>query len=162
MYQYNATAELFINATLVEMERYSTINRYPEILETLAQLLSKVQDRQGTAYEICYDCQDFNKKKIVLEFVSKLSELETFVLIDFVGAYSECGNCIIQSGYSYADYLEHSVPRRVFENMIFVKWFLSIYFYDSEVLGSLFPRKMVPSQNIKILEEIEENLVYRN
>lgn len=159
LYQYEATIEFFINATVEEMERYSTLNRYPEILETLAQVLSKVDERRRLCYEMCYAWKNLNKVVIIVEFTSKVSEMETFAPYDYDEAYRECGECLENNGFSYMDYIGQKIPWKVFDNMCFVKWFLSIYFYNDEKYGSLLSGGMVLGDRIKIYKVIDGQLV---
>lgn len=42
LYRYGATVEFFIHATIEEMERYSSIRRCPEILQTLDKIASSI------------------------------------------------------------------------------------------------------------------------
>lgn len=55
LYFYGATVECFIHATLDEMKRYSTLENYPEILNTLDKVYSAVNGQFSTAYKLSYD-----------------------------------------------------------------------------------------------------------
>ena len=50
LYYYDATVECFIHATLDEMKRYSTIDRCPEILNTLDDVRSAVNGQYSPTY----------------------------------------------------------------------------------------------------------------
>lgn len=160
LYQNNAALEFFINATLEEMEEYSTVNKYPEVLDTLAQILSETQEWKGSGYRICSDWARNNEKELVLEFVVCVSDMETADFIDYNGVYQTFGECITQSGYCYEEYLTHTVPKKVFDNMKFIEWFLSIYFYNGQEYGVLLPGGTVPGDKIKIYEVVNNRLYY--
>ncbi|WP_291650944.1 hypothetical protein [Clostridium sp.] len=160
LYKYGATVECFINATLEGMERYSTINRCPEILDTLDNIYSKIYDYSSTGYMLCNDWLKENRRCYIIEYTSKLSDMETFAPIDYIGSFRSYSKCILNSGYDYDDYIEKKIPQRVFDNMIFIQWFISIYFYDSEKLGSLLPNKYVRADKIKVMEVKNGELEY--
>lgn len=89
-----------------------------------------------------------------------VSDMETLDFINYNRAYQEFGECIIQSGYCYEEYLAHIVPKRVFDNMKFIEWFLSIYFYNLQEWGVLLPGEIVPGDKIKIYEVVNNRLYY--
>lgn len=108
---------------------------------------------QGTtAYKMSYAWRKEKNKCYVLEFSVPLNNMETFAPIDFNGAWSEIKDCLIQSGYNSDDYYAHLIPQNVLDNMIFIRWFISIYFYDSEELGSLLPGLSVIPGKVKVIE----------
>lgn len=160
LYKYGATVECFINCTLEGMERYSCITRCPEILDTLDNIYSKALNRYTTGYMLCSDWAKDNRSCYVIEYVSKLSDMETYAPNDYIASFRTYSKCIVNSGYDYDDYLEKNIPQRVFDNMIFIQWFISIYFYDSEILGSLLPNKCVSADEMKIMEVIDGKLEY--
>lgn len=160
LYKYGATIECFIYADIEQMERYSTIDRYPEILYTLDDICFKIPNDNSTVYNLCRDWMEEQKKCYVIEYESNLSDMETYAPSNYDDGFGEYDKCIINSGYSYNDYLEGEVKQQVFDNMIFIKWFISIYFYDSEELGSLLPNKCVPSEKIRIMEIKDRKLKY--
>lgn len=152
LYRYGATVEFFTHATLSQMERYSSIRRCPEILQTLDKIVSSINGYGTSAYKMSYDWMKEKKDCYILEFPVKLSDMETYAPIDYNQAWHDVSSCLEQSGYNYNDYNERKIPQNVLDNMIFLRWFISVYFYDSEELGSLLPGKCVIPENIKILE----------
>lgn len=152
LYRYGATVEFFIKATKEEMERYSWIRRCPEILQTMDKIVSGINGFSTTAYKMSYDWMKEKTKCYVLEFPVQLSNMETYAPIDFNSAWYEIRDCLEQSGYSYDDYYERLIPQNVLDNMVFLKWFIGVYFYDSEELGSLLPDKCVEPEEIRIIE----------
>lgn len=151
LYKYGATIEFFIHATLDEMKRYSSICRCPEILQTLDKIRAKAANMHSEPLNMCYDWIKTHRKCYILEFTSKLSEMETYAPMDYIAGFREYGSCIIHSGYDFNDYLEKRVPQRVLDNLMFLRWFISIYFYDSEILGSLLPDKTVAGSKLKVI-----------
>lgn len=158
LYKYSATVECFINCTIEGMKRYSCIYRCPEILDTLDNIYSSILNRYTTVYLLCNDWLKENRNCYVIEYASKLSDMETYAPYDYINSFRGYSECIINSGYNYNDYLNKKIPQRVFDNMIFIKWFIAIYFYDSEELGSLLPDKYVPADEIKIMEVMDGKL----
>jgi len=152
LYRYGVTVEFFINATIEEMERYSWIRSCPEILQTLDKIVSGINGFSTSAYRMSYDWMKEKTECYVLEFPIQLSNMETYAPIDFERAWYEISDCLEQSGYNYDDYYERLIPQNVLDNMVFLKWFISIYFYDSEGLGSLLPDKCVEPEEIRIIE----------
>ena len=156
LYKYGATAEFFIHSSFERMARYSSINRHPEILITIKNIISEI-DNEHFSVNLGYEWTKNNNKCYVLEFGVKLSNMETFAPIDWRAGYDEYDDCIELSGYTYDDYMAKAVPQRVFDNIIFLKWFFSVYFYDSEILGSLLPDHTIPSEKVKYIEIKNDN-----
>ncbi len=152
LYKYGATVEFFTHATIDQMERYSSIRRCPEILQTLDKIVSSINGFGTSAYKMSYDWMRTKTKCYILEFPVQLSNMETYTPIDYDRAWYEISDCLEQSGYNYEDYYERLIPQNVLDNMVFLKWFISVYFYDSEELGSLLPDKCVEPEEIRILE----------
>lgn len=126
-------------------ERYSSIRRYLEILQTLDKIVAGINGFSTSAYKMSYDWMKEKTECYVLEFPAQLSNMETYAPIDYDRVWYEVCDRLEQSGYNYDDYYERLIPQNVLDNMFFVKWFIDIYFYDSEELGSLLPdrQKMV-------------------
>lgn len=152
LYKYGATVEFFTHATVEQMGRYSSIRRSPEILQTLDKIVSSINGYGTSAYRMSYDWMKTKTECYVLEFPAKLSDMETYAPIDYDHAWDEISDCLEQSGYNYRDYNSRRIPQNVLDNMVFLRWFISIYFYDSEELGSLLPDRSVRPENIKIIE----------
>jgi hypothetical protein len=152
LYKYGATVEFFIHGTIDEMERYSSIRRCPEILQTLDKIVSGINGFSTTAYKMSYDWMKAKTNCYILEFPVRLRSMETYAPIDYDRAWYEISDCIEQSGYDYDNYCERQIPQNVLDNMVFLKWFISVYFYDSEELGSLLPDRCVKPEEIRILE----------
>lgn len=152
LYKYGATVEFFIHATIDEMERYSSIRRCPEILQTLDKIVSGINGFSTSAYRMSYDWMKEKTECYILEFSVQLSNMETYAPIDYDRAWYEISDCLEQSSYNYDDYYERLIPQNVLDNMVFLKWFIGIYFYDSEELGSLLPDRCVEPDEIRIIE----------
>lgn len=152
LYRYGATVEFFIHATIEEMERYSWIRNCPEILQTLDKIVSSINGFSTSAYTMSFAWMKEKTECYILEFPAQLSNMETYAPIDFDRAWYEISDCLEQSGYNYDDYYERLIPQNVLDNMVFLKWFIGIYFYDSEELGSLLPGWCVESDKIRIVE----------
>ncbi len=159
LYFYGATVECFIHATLDEMERYSTLESCPEILNTLDGVYSAVKGQFSTTYKLSYDWMAKKKNCYVLEYASKWSDMETFAPISYREAFHEYENLLFSCGYGYSDYMERVIPKRVYDNIIFLRRFVSIYFYDSEEYGSLLPGESVPPESLKVYQVVGDNLV---
>lgn len=159
LYFYNATVEFFINASLEQMKRYSTIDKCPEILNTLDNVLSAVNGQFSTTYNLCYDWMSQKKNCYILAFLCRLSDMKTFAPIDYRNAYQDYENLLCSCGYNYSDYMENIVPKRVYDNIFFLKKFISIYFYNSEEYGSLLPKGRILPNNIKLFQVDGENIV---
>ena len=159
LYYYDATVEFFINGTLHEMKGYSAIKRCPEILDTLDEILSAVNQEYSNQYTLCYDWVIQEKKCYVLEFCNKLSELETFRPIDYRRSYSDYENILYLCGYDFNDYMEKIVPKVIYDNTSFLKKFISIYFYNEIQYGSLLPEKCVSPEKIKIYNAEGDDLI---
>lgn len=91
-------------------------------------------------------------KCFLIEFPVRLHEIETYSPIDYEGAWSEIRGCLEKSGFSRYEYLTHKISRNVFGNMVFLKWFVSVYFYDSKEIGSLLPGCYVQPDKLKCVE----------
>lgn len=159
LYYYDATVECFIHATLEEMKRYSTIDRCPEILNTLDDVRSAIKGQFSTTYNLCYDWMAKKKNCYVLEYASRWSEMETFAPINYRDAYREYESLLNSCGFDFTDYMEEIIPKRVYDNITFLRRFVSVYFYNAEEYGSLLAGNSVPPEALKIFEVIENDLV---
>lgn len=159
LYYYDATVECFIHATLEEMKRYSTIDRCPEILNTLDDVRSAIKGQFSTTYNLCYDWMAKKKNCYVLEYATRWSEMETFAPINYRDAYREYESLLYSCGFDFTDYMEETIPKRVYDNITFLRRFVSIYFYNAEEYGSLLAGNSVPPETLKIFEVIENDLV---
>lgn len=159
LYYYGATVECFINSPLSKMKRYSTICRFPEILDTLDKILSKARGLYDTTYTLCMDWIAEKKDCYLLVYPSLLSDMETFAPISFQAAYEDIKGCLTYCGYTYSDYYEKKVPQNIFDNYHFIRKFVSIYFYNSEEYGSLLPDMSVAPKIVKYYRVVGDNLI---
>ena len=159
LYVYDATVEFFINASISQMKSYSTIDRYPEILETLENIRSKARTVYGTKFHLGWDWADLNKECFLLEFPTVLSDMETFNPMFFEEGYNERRECLEFSGYSYSDYNNLNISQNFFDNYYFIKKFISIYFYNSEEYGSLLSDISVSPDGIRYYKVEDNNLI---
>lgn len=160
LYKYGATIEFFIYSELSNMEGYSTINRYPEILDTIEGISSHIPNNKISKLRLGCDWEK-QKKCYIIEFSSTLSNMETYEPIDYVKAYYNYENAFYVNGYSYDDYINKEIPQNVINNLILVKWFINVYLLDvNEELGSLLPNKCVPADDITIIEIHNNRLIY--
>jgi len=152
LYEYGATLEFFIHATIEQMKRYSSISSCPEILQTLDKIVAAIRNAPNH-YDLSYEWARNHPKCYMIEFPAKLSDMETYAPIDYQSAYEEYGTCIVKSGYTYDDYIyeRDKIPQNVFDNMVFLRWFISIYAFDSEQLGSLLPGISAPTDKLKFI-----------
>jgi hypothetical protein len=154
LYKYGATVEFFTHATIDQMEKYSSIRRCPEILQTLDKIVSNINGFSTSAYKISYDWMKAKPECYILEFSVQLSNMETYAPIDYDRAWYEISDCLKQSDYNLDDYYDRLIPQNVLDNMVFLKWFISVYFYDSEELGSLLPNMCVEPGEIRRIIEV--------
>ena len=159
LYYYDATVECFIHATLDEMKRYSTIDRCPEILNTLDDVRSAVNGQYSPTYNLCYDWMAKKKNCYVIEYASRWSEMETFAPINYRDAYRDCESLLYSCGFDFTDYMEETIPKKVYDNITFLRRFISIYFYNAEEYGSLLAGNSVPPEALKVFEVKENDLV---
>lgn len=152
LYKYCATVEFFINADLDSMERYSCIKYHPEILCTLDNICNETNSSNFTRGTLGSKWLTQSLKRYILEFSTTLSEMETYETFDAVEWFKSNGACIVKSGYSYKEYLDGAVPKRIFDNIELISLFISIYFYNSEKLGSLLPDKCIAPSELNIIE----------
>ena len=83
LYVYDATVEFFINASVSQMKSYSTIHKYPEILETLENICSSIKNSCKARRHLGWDWIDNKNDCIVLEFPTVLNDMETFAPIGY-------------------------------------------------------------------------------
>ena len=159
LYYYDATVECFIHATLDEMKRYSTIDRCPEILNTLDDVRSAVNGQYSPTYNLCYDWMAKKKNCYVIEYASRWSEMETFAPINYRDAYREYESLLYSCGFDFTDYMEETIPKKVYDNITFLRRFISIYFYNVEEYGSLLAGNSVPPEALKVFEVRKNDLV---
>jgi hypothetical protein len=156
LYKYGATVEFFTHATMGQMESYSSIQRCPEILQTLDKIVSSINGFDRSAYKMSYDWIKAKPECYILEFPVQLNNMETYAPIEYDRAWYEISDCLEQSGYNHSDYCERLIPQNVLDNMVFLKRFISIYFYDSEGLGSLLPNMCVEPGEIRRVIEVRK------
>ncbi len=159
LYYYDATVECFIHATIDEMKRYSTIDRCPEILNTLDDVRSAVNGQYSPTYNLCYDWMAKKKNCYVIEYASRWSEMETFAPINYRDAYREYDSLLSSCGFDFTDYMEETIPKKVYDNITFLRRFIAIYFYNAEEYGSLLAGNSVPPEALKVFEVRKNDLV---
>lgn len=159
LYFFGGTVECFIHATLKDMKQYSTVDVCPEILDTLDGVRSAVKGQISTTNFLCQEWMSKKRNCYVLEYPCRLSDMESFLPINYRNAYSEYENLLYLSGYDYSDYIEREIPKRIYDNILFLKKFIAIYFYDSKEYGSLLPGDCVPPEKLKIKQVIGDELV---
>ena len=134
------------------------IDKCPEILNTLDGIYSAVNGQFSTTYTLSFDWMKKNKNCYVLEYVSKWSDMETFAPFDYRRAYQEYERVLYSCGYEYSDYMEKTIPKSVYDNIIFLKRFIEIYFYGSEKYGSLLPGGKVSPEALTIYKVVGEDM----
>ncbi|MCE5189479.1 MAG: hypothetical protein LLF75_09925 [Eubacteriales bacterium] len=152
LFYYNATVECFINTSLPKMKRYSTICRCPEILGTLDKVYSVARDLLDNPYTLCNDWISEKKDCYLLLFPVLISEMVTFEPISFDAAYDDIRGCLEYCGYTDSDYYEKKVAQDFYNNYYFMKTFISIYFFDKEIYGSLLFDMSVAPDVIKFFK----------
>lgn len=159
LYVYDATVEFFINASISQMKAYSSIDKYPEILETLENIRLKTKTIPKTKHHLGWDWTDDKNDCFILEFPTILTDMETFAPMCFEEGYKEVRDCLDFSGYSYSDYNNLSVSQNFFDNYYFINKFISIYFQNSEEYGSLLPDMSVSPDGIRYYKIVDNNLI---
>lgn len=152
LYKYGATVEFFINANLDEIKGYSCVKYHPEILCTLDDICKQANPIKFTGYTLRSKWVKQDLKCYIIEFDATLSEMETYEFHNAVHWFKSYGTCIRKSGYSFEEFLDGVVPKQVFDNIKLISLFISIFFYNSEELGSLLPGKCVAPSNLTINE----------
>lgn len=152
LYQYGATVEYFMNSSLSNMQMYSTIDKYPEILLTISDICSCIPDSKMSEVSLGNEWFNETKKCYIIEFLAVLSDMETYVPIDYEDAYYTYETTFAVNGYDYYDYIDGKIPQNVLDNIMLIKWFIRIYFFDMKQLGSLLPNKYIEANDIVIIE----------
>ena len=152
LYRLGATLEFFIAGTIEEMLEYSTVSRYPEILDTIDQLINAIYNKYSHCqYPLCCDWINKQVNCYIVEFQSNLSNLETYNPINYLEAYSKIKRCFSWSGITYNDYYNRRVPQRVYDNKFLIESIISVYVYNAnEQYGSLLPGLCIEPNKIKI------------
>lgn len=159
LYVYDATVEFFINASISQMKAYSTIDRYPEILETLENIRIKAKTSPEPKQHLGWDWTDEKKECFLLEFPVCISNMETFAPMCFDEGYREIKDCLEFSGYTYSDYNNLNISQNFFDNYYFINKFVSIYFHNSEEYGSLLPDMSVSPKGIKYYRVTKDDVL---
>ena len=159
LYVYDATVEFFINASISQMKAYSTIDRYPEILETLENIRIKAKTTLEPEQHLGWEWSDDKKECFLLEFPVCISNMETFAPMCFDEGYREVKDCLEFSGYTYSDYNNLNISQNFFDNYYFINKFISIYFYNSEEYGSLLPDMSVSPKGIKYYRVTKDDVL---
>lgn len=149
LYKYDATTEFFISGDIEAMKRYSTICWYPEILHTIEEICLAMRNNNRLKYKLCNEWTLQNPICLVIEFKTKLSDMETFNPMSKDAWYREYQDCLIKSGYSYSDFYAGNIPKQVFDNFKLISDFNSLYCWGAcgDKYGSLMPDSYVlPSQ----------------
>lgn len=138
LYYYDATLEFFISGSLDRIRSYSTVAHYPEILVTLDKIVSKLKLSKECLGNLVYDWMDSHKDTYLIEFFSRLSDMETFSPIDYRAAYDNVDNILSLNGFSENDYFDKRIAKNVFDNLYLCQIFYSIYFYGSDEKYGVF------------------------
>lgn len=161
LYTLGATLEFFIAGTIKEMLEYSTVSRCPEILNTIDQLISAINNKYSDCqYQLCCAWANKHTNCYIIEFESTLSNLETYNPISYLEAYSQIESCFTWSNVTYNDYYNRNVPQRVYDNIFLIKTIISVYVYNStEQYGSLLPGLSISPNKIKIYRVDKDKLI---
>lgn len=161
LYELGATLEFFVAGTLEEMLEYSTVSRCPEILDTIDQLIEKLNKSYGSCtYPLSFDWISQHPNCYVIEFKCMLSDMETFDPINYLDAYDDLKDCFVWSNISYNDYYNCRVPQRVFDNRYLISRIIDVYVYGGrEQYGSLQPGLSISSDALKMYLVDEDELI---
>ncbi|MDM0969961.1 hypothetical protein QTI89_12015 [Clostridium perfringens] len=152
LYNYGATLEFFIMSNLSVMQKYSTICRYPEILETINGICRHLPNSKFSPSMLGIEWANEKNKCYVIEFPAILSNMETYAPMDYESTYYKYSESFDINGYTYIDYMEKNIPQNVLDNIILIQWFIQAYFGCNEKYGSLLPNKYIKSDDIIIKE----------
>jgi len=153
LYDYSATTEFFISGTLEEMKRYSTVSRYPEILNTLDELLSALNNSRRTS--MATQWQKDHSICIAIKFFANVADMETFNPCSQEAWFNDYGECILRSGFDSDDFYMGQIPKKVFDNFFIINKFVSFYsFGGSEDYGALIPDLCITPSQIIAIEQI--------
>lgn len=161
LYELGATLEFFVSGTLDEMLNYSTVSRYPEILDTIDQLISKIKNSYSQpASSLCCEWMSQDTNCYVIEFNCLLSNMETYNPISYLNAYNEIKGCFNWSNITYEDYYNRRVPQRAYDNRYLFSEIINVYIYgDGEQYASLQPGLFVAPVDLKIYRVNENELI---
>ena len=161
LYELGATLEFFVAGTLEEMLSYSTVSHCPEILDTIDQLIGKIEKPYGSCtYPLCVEWISQHPNCYVIEFECLLSNMETFDPINYLDAYDDVKDCFVWSNISYNDYYNCKVPQRVFDNRYLISRIIDVYVYGGgEQYGSLQPGLSIDPDALKIYRVKGETLI---
>ena len=129
----------------------------PEILNTIDQLISSVNNLYECTYPLSYAWVQKYPVCYVIQFSCPLSEMETYNPISYLDAFNQIKGCFKWSNITCEEYYAHRVPQRVFDNRYLIQLFLDVYIYAmKEQYGSLQPGSSIPPHNLEIFK-IENN-----
>lgn len=148
LYKFNATVEFFVYASIQQMKNYSSISRHPEILTTIDNIINKL-DNANRSSVLGFEWHRNNPECYLIEFTATLSDMETYEPIDYNSAYSEIASTLEQSGYDEYQYLNHEIPKYIFDNRELIRWFIVSYTHIyKEQYSSLKAHKTIAPQEL--------------
>lgn len=118
LYKDKCELEVFIDGTIEDIESYSVISECPEILETLDNVLSKLQ--HNINLHTLWRKQD-NNKFYILEFDTNIYNLERMGKIDDF-TYDEISDILEYFDYDYTDFLESKINEIFLVNLYIVQY----------------------------------------
>lgn len=159
LYYYDATLEFFIHGTLKDMQGYSSVGRYPEILLTIGNILATCRDNSLFDDTLGNEWQQENTECYVLQFTANLQDMETYAPIDYDSAYWEEKDLYDLIGYGYEEYMSHTITQNFYNNYYLLKTFCQCFYSESEKYGSLLHGKRVNPENVEIYAVCGDSLI---
>lgn len=160
LYNHGGTVEYFINSSINNMKNYSSIYKYPEILDTIGDICSSINYNKITARNLGFEWMKEKSKTYIIECPVILSDMDAYNPIDYEDSYNHYRYSFITNGYNYNDYINGKIPKNILDNIMLIKWFINGYFCLNQDLSPLLPDKYISPEDITIIEVNNEQLIY--
>lgn len=149
LYYDKCETEVFLDGTNKDIREYSVIREYPEILYTLDRLMVYYNN-------VCRLCSQWSQKEnnkfYILQFPTKLENLERMGGKDSFDGYYDIMNELDYFNYSYDDYEDDLVNRYFYENLYILKYLsYRVNSGSSTKYGQLYPETVIPAKDIIVI-----------
>jgi hypothetical protein len=143
LYCHRSEIEVFIGRN---HEKYSSVNRYPEIISRIDELLLSLQ-----LPTLGYDWENLKQNQYyVLEFDVNINQFEW--INKKPDSYYDLEECLNFLGYNEGHYLNDAIPKSVYSNYFLIKNSIIAFFNKefAEEFGAILPDTTIPYKDLRI------------
>ncbi|MGW8114288.1 hypothetical protein ACVS9P_03740 [Caproicibacterium sp. NSD3] len=152
LYCDKCETEVFINGTLEDIYRYSSIRYSPEILNTINNITCFYNRKTGSLQSKWMNIP--NNKYYILEFDSEINNFECISTNHMCDGYGEISDILQHFGYDESDFIDNNVNPILYQNLFILKGLINNFIWGgAQKYGQLFPETIIEGNNIRVIRK---------